>query len=208
MMAFDYLSRHYCKLPFPQIKQKYDGYWWNYIGSVETGKHPRTRIGSQVSANRGSMGTCSHTTWFGMNGIHFRKMMLDTYINACEDIIYSGYSEDKNAVANAIKDGYIVKKDDGNFFVTVPCFTAEQKRDFDAIVEKYFATLMPEYSKIAETFIADYKKLFPKHLSDDVDRMCQNMFSNLYVTIVAYAQKNGDFEMPSKNCYCEVMIQR
>lgn len=208
MMAFDYLSRHYCKLPFPQIKQKYDGYWWNYIGSVETGKHPRTRIGSQFSANRGSRGNCSHTTWFGMNGIHFRKMMLDTYINACEDIIYSGCSEDKNAVANAIKDGYIAKKDDGSFFVTVPCFTAEQKRTFDTIVEKYFAELMPEYSKIAEDFIADYKKLFPKHLSDDVDRMCHNMFSNLYVTIVAYAQKNGDFEMPSKKCYCEVMVQR
>ena len=100
------------------------------------------------------------------------------------------------------------EKDDGSFVVTVPCFTAEQKRDFDAIVEKYFADLIPEYSKIAETFIADYKKLFPKHLSDDVDRMCQNMFSNLYVTIVAYAQRNGEFEMPSKNCYCEVMIQR
>lgn len=67
---------------------------------------------------------------------------------------------------------------------------------------------MPEYSKIAEDFIADYKKLFPKHLSDDVDRMCQNMFSNLYVTVVSYAQKNGDFEMPSKNCYCDVMIKR
>ena len=143
-----------------------------------------------------------------MNGIHFRKMMLDTYINACEDIIYGGISEDKNAVANAIKDGYILRKDDGSFFVTVPCFTAEQKRTFDAIVEKHFAELMPEYSKIAETFIADYKKLFPKHLSDDVDRMCQNMFSNLYVTVVAYAQKNGDFEMPSKNCYCDVMLQR
>ena len=49
--------------------------------------------------------------------------------------------------------------------------------------EKYFAELMPEYSKIAETFIAEYKKLFPKHLSDDVDRMCQNMFSNLYVPV-------------------------
>ena len=208
MLAFDYLSRHYCTLPFPKIKQKYDGYCWNYIGSVETGKHPRTSIGSQFSANLGSRGTCSHTTWFGMNGIHFRKMMFDTYINACEDLIYEGHSVDKNAVANAIQDGYIVKKDDGSFFVTVPCFTAEQKRTFDAVVEKYFAEPMPEYARIAESFIADYKKLFPKHLSDDVDRMCQNMFLNLYVTVVAYAQKRGDFEMPSKNCYCEVMIQR
>ena len=143
-----------------------------------------------------------------MNGIHFRQMMCDTYINACEDIIYGGYSEDKNAVANAIKDGYITKKEDGSFFVTVPCFTAEQKRDFDTIVEKYFAELMPEYSKIAETFIAEYKKLFPKHLSDDVDRMCQNVFVALYVPIIEYAQKRGDIEMPSENCYCDVMKGR
>ena len=92
--------------------------------------------------------------------------------------------------------------------MTVPCFTAEQKRLFDTITEKYFAALMPEYSKIVEAFVSDYKKLFPKHLSDDVDRMCQNMFLNLYATVCSYAQKNGDFEMPSEFCYCDVMIQR
>jgi len=208
MLAFDYLSRHYCKLPFPEMKQKYDGYWWSYIGGVETGKHPRIRIGSQYSANRGSRGKCSHTTWFGMNGIHFRKMMLDTYINACEDIIFRGFSEDKIAVANATQDGYITKKEDGSFFVTVPCFTSEQKREFDAIVEKHFAELMPEYSKIAETFIADYKKLFPKHLSDDADRMCHAMFKSLYRVIIEYAQKTNMIEVPTPEYYCDVMIQR
>ncbi|MBR3715057.1 MAG: RNA polymerase sigma factor [Clostridia bacterium] len=208
VLAFEYVKRHYCRLPFPQFKQKYDGFHWNYIASMETGKHPRIRIGSQVNENRGSRGKYTNTSYNGINGFKSRPMMYDMYINACEDIIYGGNSEDKNAVANAIKDGYITKKDDGSFFVTVPCFTAEQKREFDEIVEKYFAELMPEYSKIAETFIANYKKLFPKHLSDDVDRMCQNMFSNLYVTIVAYGQRNGEFEMPSKNCYCDVMIQR
>jgi len=208
VLAFDYLSRHYCKLPYPPFKKKYDGFDWNYVGSVETGKHPRTRLGSQVSANLESRGSCTHTTYFGINGIHFLKMMFDTYINACEDMIYSGKSEDVNSVANAVKDGYIIKKEDGSFFVTTPCFTAEQKQCFDAIVEKYFAELMPEYSEIAEKFIADYKKLFPKHLTDDADRMCQSMFAGLYITVVDYAQKNGDFEMPSKNCYCDVMLQR
>lgn len=126
----------------------------------------------------------------------------------CEDIIFNGKTEDKSAAADAIRDGYILKKGDGSFFVTVPCFTAEQKRRFDAIVEKHFAPLMPEYAEIVEGFVADYKKLFPKHLSDDVDRMCQNMFSNFYATIVSYAQKNGDFAMPSENCCCEVMLGR
>ncbi len=207
-LAFDYLSRRYCKLPYPQFKTKYDGNKWNYVGSMETGKHPRTRIGFQHSANLGSRGNCEHTVYWGMFGIRFRKMMYDTSINVCEDIIFCGTSEDMYAVAEAVEGKYIIKKDDGSFFVTVPCFTAEQKRDFDVIVEKHFAKLMPEYLKIAEDFIADYKKLFPKHLSDDVDRMCQNMFFNLYATIVSYAQNTGDFEMPSENCYCEVMIQR
>ena len=136
------------------------------------------------------------TEYFGENvfneSVMKARLPKDTF-KQVQAAIYNGKRLDPSAaavVANAIKDGYILRKDDGSFFVTVPCFTAEQKRTFDAIVEKYFAELMPEYSKIAETFITDYKKLFPKHLNDDVDRMCQNMFSNLYVTIVSYAQKN------------------
>jgi len=208
ILAFDYLSKHYCTLPFTPFKQKYDGFNWNYIASMETGKHQRIKLGSQMSANLGSRGKYSHTTYFGMNGIAFRKMMPDTYINACEDIIYSGLSEDKNAVANAVKEGYIIKRDNGEFFVTVPSFTAVQKRDFDTVVEKHLAHLMPEYSKIIEDFVSNYKKLFPKHLNDDVDRMCQSVFKGQYVTLVTYAQKQGLFEMPSENCYCDVMIGR
>lgn len=208
MLAFDDCSRRYCTLPYPPIRQKYDGYRWSYLGSVETGRHPRTSIGSQCCANQGSRGKCSHTTWSGLHGIRFRPMMRDTYINVCEDIIFRGTTEDKSAAADAIRDGYILKKEGGSFFVTVPCFTAEQKRRFDAIVEKHFAHLMPEYAGIVEGFVADYKKLFPKHLRDDVDRMCQNMFSNFYATIVSCAQKNGAFAMPSESCRCEVMLQR
>ena len=208
MLAFEYARRHYCTLPYPDFKVKYDGYGWNYIGSVETGKHLRTRFSSQHSANLGSRGNCTHTTYWNLSGISFRKMMFDTCTNVCEDLIFRGVSDDMYSVAEAIKDGYIIKREDGSLLVTVPCFTAEQKREFDAIAEKYFAELMPEYMRITEGFIANYKKLFPRHLCDDVDRMCQDMFSGLYAAVVAYGQKNGDFDMPSENCYCDVMIQR
>ena len=60
------------------------------------------------------------------------------------------------------------------FFVTVPFFTIEQK--FDAIADKYLAPLLPEYSEIINKLISGYKKLFPKHLKDDADRMCHDMF--------------------------------
>lgn len=207
VMAFSYASEHYCKLPYPWFKKKYDGNEWCYVGNMETGKHRRTGIGTQHSANLGSRGGCSHTTYNAISGITFRQMMYDNYINVCEDILYDGSTEDIDSVAGAIQDGYIVKKQDGSFFVTVPFFTKEQKAEFDAIADKYLAPLMPEYSEIVSKFISGYKKLFPKHLNDDADRMCQNMFMGLYAVIIECAQRTEAIKMPSPNCYCDVLIQ-
>ena len=81
------------------------------------------------------------------------------------------------------------------------------RKAFDAIVEKHFSPLIPEYEAITNKFIAAYKKIFPKHLSDDVERMCQGMFSNLYATVIAYARKTNAIEKPSDEYYCEVLLQ-
>ena len=207
VMAFSYASEHYCKLPYPWFQRKYDGNDWCYIGNMETGKHRRIGINTQHCANLGSRGGCSHTTYNSISGITFRQMMYDNYINVCEDILCDGSTEDIDSVANAIQDGYIVKKQDGSFFVTVPFFTKEQKAEFDAIADKYLAPLMPEYSEIVNKFISGYKKLFPKHLNDDADRMCQNMFMGLYAVIIEYAQRTEAIRMPSQNCYCDVLVQ-
>ena len=207
VMAFSYASRHYSKLPYPQIKEKYDGYRFCYIGNMETGKHKRTGVGEQHCSNSGSRGGYSHTTYHSIGGIAFREMMYDNYINVCEDILRSGTSEDKESLANAIQNGYIVKKQDGSFFVTVPSFTKEQKEEFDRIAEKYLAPLMPTYSKAVNEFISGYKKLFPEHLNDDADRLCQSMFRGMYAVIIEYGQRTGAVEMPSSNCHCDVMIQ-
>lgn len=59
----------------------------------------------------------------------------------------------------------------------VPAFTIEQKKQFDTIVEELFEPLMKEYVTIVEEFIAGYKKLFPKHLEEDAQRMCQGFSS-------------------------------
>ena len=207
VMAFSYVSNHYCKLPYPWFKKKYDGNEWCYLGNMETGKHRRTGIGTQYSANLGSRGGCSHTSYNNINGISYRQMMYDKYINICEDILYRGSSDDVDSVANAIQDGYIIKKQDGSFFVTVPSFTKEQMTEFEAIVEKYLAPLMQEYSDIVNQFISGYKKLFPKHLNDDADRMCHQLFLGLYEVIIEYAQRTQAIKMPSSNCYCDVLIQ-
>lgn len=207
VMAFSYASKRYCKLPFPWFKKKYDGNEWNYLGNTETGKHRRIGIGVQNSLNQGSRGSCSHTAYNSINGITYRAMMYDSCINACEDILRGGGTEDTESAANAIQGGYIVKKPDGSFFVTIPFFTKEQKAEFDAIADKYLAPLMPEYSEIVSRFIAGYKKLFPGHLNDDVDRMCQEMFKDLYAAVIMYAQRTDRIKMPSANCYCDVLIQ-
>lgn len=206
VMAFSYVSEHYCKLPYPWFKKKYDGNEWSYLGNMETGKHHRIGIGVQKSTYLSSQGNCSHTTYNAINGITFRPMMYEKYIKVCKDILCSGLSEEIDTVANAIQDGYIVKKQDGSFFVTVPVFSKEQKEEFNAIVEKYLVPLMPEYSKIVNEFISGYKKLFPKHLNDDTDRMCQNMFLGLYAVIIEYAQRTRVIKMPSPNCYCDVLM--
>lgn len=207
IMAFSYASEHYCKLPYPCFKKKYDGNKWCYIGNMETGRHRRIGIGTQQSANLGSRGGCNHTVYNSISGIAYRQMMYDSYINVCEDILCDGMTEDVDSVAGAIQDGYIVKRQDGSFFVTVPFFTKERKIEFDALADKYLAPLMPEYSERINKFISGYKKLFPKHLNDDADRMCHNMFMGMYAVIIDYAQRTGMIKMPSPNCYCDVLIQ-
>lgn len=134
-------------------------------------------------------------------------MMWDTWINACEDILLRGDSDDKETVAMAVQKGYILRMANGSLFVPTPAFTKAQKEELDAITEKYLAPLMDEYSALAERFIAGYKRLFPKHLHADADRMCQHIFFSLYAVIIAYAQRTGAIEPPTKNTYCDVLVQ-
>lgn len=207
-MAFAFASEHYCKLPYPPFGKKYDGNEWCYIGNMETGKYHRTAIGIQHSANLGSRGCFSHTVYNGIGGMAYRQMMYANYINVCEDIIHIGSTEDTESAANAIRDGYIIKRQNGSYFLTVPAFNEKQYGKFNEIADKYLAPIMPQYSEAVENFIRGYKKLFPRHLSDDADRLCHNIFMSLYAAIVDYWQKAGAIKMPTQNSFCDVMIQR
>lgn len=207
VLAFSYASREYCSLPYPWFKKRFDGNHWSYIGNMETGKHKRIGIGVQHSGNLGSRGSCSHTTYNAISGISFRPMMYDNYINVCQDIVLNGRTDDIDSLANAIKDGYIIKRDDGSFFVTSPLFTSEQTESFNRIVESCLIPHIDKYTALVCRFVDGYKKLFPKHLNDDADRMCQNMFLGMYSVIVEYAQRTGKMKRPSEHCYCDVIQQ-
>ena len=207
VLAFSYASEKYCSLPYPWFKKRFDGNEWSYIGNMETGKHDRICIGIQQCENLGSRGHFSHKAFNAISGIKFRQMMYDNYINVCEDILIDGKTEDIDSLANAIKDGYIVKRNDGSLFVTTPMFTIEQTERFNKIVETHLFPYMEKYSALVYKFVEGYKKLFPKHLHEDADRMCQSLFTDMYSTIIDYAQRTKQIEMPSKNCYCDVIQQ-
>ena len=209
VMAFSYASYKYCKLPYPALEPNYDGNCWNYLGFKETGKHKRIGIGTQVSANKGSRGTYAHFCYqMGQLGSGWRRMMYDNYINVCEDLLIDGRTEDIDSLSKAIKDDYIVKKDNGSFFVTVPAFNKEQCKKFNSIVEKHLAPIMDEYSEAVTFFVKEYKKLFPKHLDNDVDRMCQGAFVGMYPYVMLYGQKNGIFPKPTSGFICDVITQK
>ncbi len=206
-MAFTYAREHYCRLPYPAMTEKYDGNRWCYMGHM-AGSRPLTVIlNIHQSSNLGSRGSYSHTTYSPIGGMAFREMMYDYQINACEDILCSGSSGDIDSVASAIQDGYIVRRQDGSFLVTVPAFTREQKTEFDAIARKYLEPVISEYCGLVDDFIAGFKRLIPSHLNDDADRICHNIFMGLYIPLISYAQKTGRIQMPSPGCFCDVMIQ-
>lgn len=207
IMAFAYICEHYCRLPYPAMTEKYDGNRWRYTGHMKGTRPSLFILNIHQSCNLGSGGCYSHTSYGFINGMTFREMMYDYQINACEDILRSGSSKDIESVASAIQNGYIVRREDGSFFVTVPAFTKEQKARFNAIADKYLAPLMPEYSDLVMKFIAGLKKLIPRHLNDDVDRTGHNIFVGLYATVIKYAQETGRIQMPSPGCFCDVLVQ-
>lgn len=207
-MAFEYLLQHYCRLPLPEIRENYDGMRWRYIGNMETGSHNRIRFAINRCGNMGTKGHYTHTVYSGIDGIPTRKIMYDTYINACEDILLTGSSEDVDTAALAIQAEYILRRENGELFVTAPAFTAAQKTAFDTLVEKYLSPLTDEYNRLTASFIAGYKRLFPKHLQEDADRMCRNLYFGLCYVLLSCAQKTGSIEPPTPGCCCDVMLEK
>lgn len=202
LMAFSYIERQYCKLPYPQIKEKWDGSRWCYLGSMETGKHHRVRLEKQCVTDS-SLGY-SYRIYGSINGISCRSSLEIEKIAVCKEMIEKGESEHVEMVAEAVQDGYITKQPDGSFLVKIPLFTKEQKEEFDKIADKYLSPILPEYSKRIDRFISGYKKLFPRHLKEDAERNCYSMFEDFCSVIIEYAQRTGRLKMPSQGCYCDV----
>lgn len=205
--AFVYFKNKFCTLPYPQMKEKYDGFRWCYIGSVETGAHPRFGLSVNCSANLGSRGNYSHDVYAHFGSLPFRPMMYDYYINACADILYTGTAENAEHATGAIQAGYIQRKEDGSLFVTVPAFTLAQQDEFFALVKNYLFPLGEEYTTAVENLLNGYAKLFPKHLQEEAQRLSHHMFFELFSVVASYAQRNGIIKMPSLDYVCDVLLE-
>jgi len=66
---------------------------------------------------------------------------------------------------------------------------------------------MKEYVAIVEKFIAGYKKLFPKHLEEDAQRMCRGFFVGFYDTVAEYCIEQGKLAKPCNDWICDVLVQ-
>ena len=207
VLAMDYVCKKYCSLPYPPIPENYDGFCWRYIGNMETGAYPRISLGFQHNANNGSGGSYSHTVYYRIPGFAWRNMMYDYEINVCEDILTRGTTEDSYSVAEAVCSGYLERAEDGTFIVKTPAFTHGQKAAFDRITERHLSPLMTEYAACVNDYLTGYRSLFPPHLRDDADRMCQGQFFGLFAVMMQYAQRIGRIQPPTSGSICDVLIQ-
>jgi len=206
IMAFEYLDGKYSDIDYPRISENYDGNRWRYIANMESGKYHPIIIGRRCSANRGSKGTFMYIDW-GLSGFKFAELMYDNYINVCEDILSGAEISDEESVAIAIKNGYIKRDENGDLMVTIPAFSKENKKRFDEITDEIFSPIMSEYSECVKKFIAGSKKLFPKHLNDDAQRLCHGVFTALYDAVLSECIKKGILLKSDKNWVCEVLTQ-
>ncbi len=207
---YDFLNDRYasCNLPYPKMKECYDGNKWRYVGFMETGKHRTIRVNWQINANMDNPGGYRHMVFGNFAGYGNGQMMLADQINACGDILSAGTSPDTKAVTDAIQAGKITRKDNGEFSVNVPAFEVAAKETFYQIVEKHMTPLAGEYFALVKKFVTGYKKLFPKHLNDDADRACHAMACYMFCAVTEYAIRTGRIEPPTEGSSCEVLMKK
>ena len=207
LLAISHMNTKYSRLPYPEIREKYDGYRWCYIGNTESGTHKKIGIGIQCSMNLGSGGTYSHTVYAIGCGFAWRQMMFDYEINVCEDLLTRGQTDDAYSAAEAIRRGYIRKTDSGDLHVTPPAFTKEQIAVFRASVERHTAPIEKQYQSCIDAFLKGYRALFPAHLPEDADRMCAGIYTGMITILLAHAQRIGHIQPPPQDSVCDVIIQ-
>lgn len=207
MMALEHLSKMYNPVEWKEHPVRYDGGRWSYHAHLlNNHKCPVRGLGREQCGNRGTEGSYSHTSYhFG--GFSYREMMWANQVNVCEAILNGDEVTDTEAAAAAIETGYIVRRD-GRLTVAVPVFTKVQYEQFAKLAEEAFANVITAYTEAVRKYVAGYKKLFPAHLEEHVDRACNYRFLTSYaVDIYDLVTEQGLLEPPTEGSVCDVLVQ-
>lgn len=207
IMAVEHLSKKHNPVEWKEYPIRHDGGRWSYHAHLMSNhNYPVRGLGREHCGNRGNGGTYSHTSYhFG--DFSYREMMWANQVNVCEAILSGNEVTDTEAAALAIEAGHIVKKG-RKLVVAVPAFTKEQYEQFTKLAEEAFATVIDAYTEAVRKYVAGYKKLFPAHLEEDVERACNYMFLTLYaVDICDLAKEKELLAPPEKGSVCDVLVQ-
>ena len=207
IMALEHLSKSHNPVEWKEHPVRYDGGRWSYHAHLMNDhKYPVKGLGREQCGNLGSEGSYSHTSYhFG--GFTYREMMWSNQVNVCEAVLNDTEIVDTEAAATAIEAGYI-KKADGKLVVAVPAFTKAQYEKFTELAEEVFAIVIDAYTDAVRKYVAGYKKLFPAHLEEAVDRACNYRFLNSYaVDICDLAVERGLLLPPPEGSVCDVLVQ-
>lgn len=202
ILAFVAEGERYNPVPYPPIPRAWDGYTWRYIASAET-VAPWRNIGEMKCVGA----RYSHLTYSGFAGLPNRAMMYDNCVNACAALITTGHCADKDSVAQAVEGGYVERRETGEFHVAVPALNLAQQSALNQLAHQHLSPLMPAYTDAVSKIAAGYSRLFPRHLADDVDRMCHRLFVILLRDVVAFGLEQGRLTPPSPGYVCDVLLE-
>ena len=202
VLALNHLAAKHNPVPFVQHPVRYDGYCWSYVVRLQNVRHPG--MGYRYS---GGGKRYDHASYF-LCGFG-REMMRGTQIDYCESLLAGEPYANKEVAASAIEGGYVVRNDDGTLTVTVPTFTREQKVRFNELVDEAFAGCISAYAEAVKRFCNGYRKLFPAHVAEDVNRSCNYLFvSVLSIHICPIAQEKGLLVPPPPGRACDVLLEK
>lgn len=202
VLALNHLATKYNPVPFVQHPVRYDGYCWSYVVRLQNVYHPG--MGYHYS---GGGKRYDHASYF-LCGFG-REMMSGAQIDLCESLLTGETFENKEVTASAIEGGYVVRNDDGTLTMAVPAFTREQKMRFNELVDEAFADCISAYAEAVKRFCNGYRKLFPAHVAEDVNRSCNYLFiSVLSIHIGPMAQEKGLLVPPPPGRACDVLLEK
>ena len=202
LLAFNEQQRN-SGAKFPSFQPNYDGNAFRYIAFT-----PDVKLHG-ISVHRGGnyidrQGCLYNNYIFG--SFVSRPIISPQTVNVCEDILKTGKTDDEYTAAEAIKQGFIKRLDNGELAVDIPAFTKEQNDEFNKMADKHLSPLMPEYNAILSSFTEGWCSLIPARLSDDAKRLSYGFFYGLLESLFKYAEESGQIA-PPETPHCDILIQ-